>query len=43
MILQALPIHDNGKIVLRAYDPATEEDKDLPLDDDAKKAARKAA
>ena len=28
IILQALPIHGNGKLVMRAYDPAKDKDKE---------------
>lgn len=43
VILQALPLHGNGKLVLRAYDPETvkaEEDKEQAT---AKKSARASA
>ena len=28
IILQALPLHGNGKLVMRAYDPAKDKDKE---------------
>lgn len=40
VILQALPLHGNGKIVLRAYDPSKHEADEAELQAKAKKLAR---
>ena len=40
VILQALPLHGNGKIVLRAYDPEKHEADEAEVQAKAKKVAK---
>jgi hypothetical protein len=40
VMLQALPVHGNGKIVLRAYDPKTHEEEEVERQATVKKGAR---
>ncbi|MFM9942166.1 MAG: hypothetical protein ACKVP7_22000 [Hyphomicrobiaceae bacterium] len=40
VILQALPLHGNGKIVLRAYDPDKQSPDDASASDKGKKSAK---
>lgn len=40
VILQALPLHGNGKIVLRAYDPEKHETDEVDAQAKVKKAAK---
>ncbi len=43
VILQALPLHGNGKLVLRAYDPETAKAEEEQEQASAKKSARASA
>lgn len=43
VILQALPLHGNGKVVLRAYDPDKDDGDSTAKPASAKKAERSAA
>jgi hypothetical protein len=40
VILQALPVHGNGKIVLRAYDPEKHEKEEVEKQASVKKGSR---
>ncbi len=40
VMLQALPLHGNGKVVLRAYDPDKHEEEETTKQSQAKKAGR---
>lgn len=43
VILQALPLHGNGKLVLRAYDPEKAKAEEVNEQDAAKKGVRVSA
>lgn len=40
IMLQALPLHGNGKIVMRAYDPETHEEEEKVRQPETKKTSR---